>query len=144
MPFSSVATGMLYARSCATTAFAIFLSTGFTAVTSNEWPHSGGSSSRTPTSQFTRFRLAPHAPEGAKEDRLHPVKRLRPIPRGELPRETALALAAFLAALALVIAAVLGLASLGLLALFLALQAAYSLGLKHVVLLDVMMIGALS
>lgn len=79
----------------------------------------------------------------AQEDQLHPVKRLRPIPRGELPRETALALAAFLAALALVIAAVLGLASLGLLALFLALQAGYSLGLKHVVLLDVMTIGAL-
>lgn len=79
----------------------------------------------------------------SQEDRLHPVKRLRPIPRGELPRETALALAAFLAALALVIAAVLGLASLGLLALFLALQAGYSFGLKHVVLLDVMTIGAL-
>ena len=79
----------------------------------------------------------------AREDRLHPVKRLRPIPRGELPRETALALAAFLAALAVVIAATLGLGSLSLLALFLALQAAYSLRLKHVVLLDVMTIGAL-
>jgi 4-hydroxybenzoate polyprenyltransferase len=79
----------------------------------------------------------------AQEDRLHPLKRLRPIPRGELTRETALALAAFLATLALVIAAALGLASLGLLALFLALQAAYSLWLKHVVLLDVMTIGAL-
>ena len=79
----------------------------------------------------------------AAEDRLHPLKRLRPIARGELPRETALALAAFLATLALVIAAVLGFASLGLLALFLALQAGYSFGLKHLVLLDVMTIGAL-
>ena len=65
------------------------------------------------------------------------------IPCGELPRETALALAAFLATLALVIAAALGFGSLSLLALFLALQAAYSLRLKHVVLLDVMTIGAL-
>jgi 4-hydroxybenzoate polyprenyltransferase len=79
----------------------------------------------------------------SQEDRLHPVKRLRPIPRGELPRETALALAAFLATLAVVIAAALGFGSLSLLALFLALQAAYSLRLKHVVLLDVMTIGAL-
>jgi 4-hydroxybenzoate polyprenyltransferase len=79
----------------------------------------------------------------AQADRLHPVKRLRPIPRGELPRETALALAAFLATLAVVIAAALGFGSLSLLALFLALQAAYSLRLKHVVLLDVMTIGAL-
>jgi 4-hydroxybenzoate polyprenyltransferase len=79
----------------------------------------------------------------AQEDRLHPLKRLRPIPRGELTRETALALGALLATLALVIAAALGFASLGLLALFLALQAAYSLWLKHVVLLDVMTIGAL-
>jgi 4-hydroxybenzoate polyprenyltransferase len=78
-----------------------------------------------------------------QKDRLHPVKRLRPIPRGELPRETALALAAFLATLAVVIAAALGFGSLSLLALFLALQAAYSLRLKHVVLLDVMTIGAL-
>lgn len=79
----------------------------------------------------------------AQADRLHPVKCLRPIPRGELPRETALALAAFLATLAVVIAAALGFGSLGLLALFLALQAGYSLRLKHVVLLDVMTIGAL-
>jgi 4-hydroxybenzoate polyprenyltransferase len=79
----------------------------------------------------------------AQEDRLHPLKRLRPIPRGELPRETALALAAFLATLALVIAAAIGFGSLSLLAFFLALQVAYSLRLKHVVLLDVMTIGAL-
>jgi 4-hydroxybenzoate polyprenyltransferase len=78
-----------------------------------------------------------------QDDRLHPLKRLRPIPRGELPKETALALAAFLTVLALVIAAMLGLTSLGLLTLFLALQTAYSLGLKHAVLLDVMTIGAL-
>jgi 4-hydroxybenzoate polyprenyltransferase len=79
----------------------------------------------------------------APHDRLHPTKRYRPIARGELEPTTALALAAFLAAAGLVIAAALGLPSLGLLALFLALQAAYTLRLKHVVLIDVMAIAAL-
>jgi 4-hydroxybenzoate polyprenyltransferase len=79
----------------------------------------------------------------APQDRLHPLKRLRPIARGELTQEIALALAAFLAALALVITAVLGLGSLGLMALFLLLQAGYTLGLKHVVLIDVLTIGSL-
>jgi len=76
-------------------------------------------------------------------DRLHPVKRLRPIARGELPPRTALALAAALAVFAAVLAAALGPWSALLLAGFLALQAAYTLGLKHVVLVDVMAIGGL-
>ena len=79
----------------------------------------------------------------APHDRLHPVKRLRPVARGELPERTALALAGVLAAVAIGIAAALGWWSLAALAGFLALQLAYSLGLKHVVLIDVMTIGAL-
>jgi 4-hydroxybenzoate polyprenyltransferase len=77
------------------------------------------------------------------DDRLHPVKRERPIARGELSPRTALAMAAVLAAVALVIAGFLGLASVGLLLAFAVLQVAYSFGLKHVVLLDVLTIGAL-
>jgi 4-hydroxybenzoate polyprenyltransferase len=77
------------------------------------------------------------------DDRLHPVKRDRPIARGELPVPRALALAGLLAAVAIALTAVLGLASLGLLLGFVAIQAAYSLGLKHVVLVDVLAIGAL-
>jgi 4-hydroxybenzoate polyprenyltransferase len=79
----------------------------------------------------------------APEDRLHPIKRNRPIARGELSVRTALVLAAVLAAVALAVALALGWRVLLYVAGFLALQAAYSLGVKHLVLLDVMAIGAL-
>jgi 4-hydroxybenzoate polyprenyltransferase len=78
-----------------------------------------------------------------EHDRLHPVKRERPIARGELSAAAALGIAALLAAVALGAAAWLGLASLGLLLGFAALQAAYTFGLKHLVLVDVLAIGAL-
>jgi len=79
----------------------------------------------------------------ASEDRLHPVKRDRPIARGELPAERALVLSAALAAASLAIAAVLGFASLLFLLGFVTLQLAYSLGLKRVVLVDVSVISGL-
>jgi len=79
----------------------------------------------------------------AELDRLHPVKRLRPIAREELSERGALSLAAALVAAAVVLAALLGVWSLVLLLAFLVLQGAYSLGLKHVVLLDVATIAAL-
>jgi 4-hydroxybenzoate polyprenyltransferase len=76
-------------------------------------------------------------------DRLHPFKRSRPIARGELSYRAALLLAGALTLLAVALLAPLGLASLGFLAAFLALQAAYSLQLKHVVLVDVLAIATL-
>jgi 4-hydroxybenzoate polyprenyltransferase len=76
-------------------------------------------------------------------DRLHPIKRLRPIASGELAPRGALRLAAVLAVLALALIVPLGLGSLALLATFVAIQAAYTLGLKHVVLVDVFAIAAL-
>jgi 4-hydroxybenzoate polyprenyltransferase len=79
----------------------------------------------------------------AEHDRAHPVKRRRPIASGELSERTALALAALLAAGAFALAGALGPWSALFLAGFFALQAAYSLGLKHVVLIDVMAIGGL-
>jgi 4-hydroxybenzoate polyprenyltransferase len=79
----------------------------------------------------------------AEQDRLHPIKRYRPIARRELSAETALMLAAGLALASLAAAAVLGYLSLLFLVAFLALQLAYSLGLKHVVLVDVSLISAL-
>ena len=79
----------------------------------------------------------------AEHDREHPVKRLRPVASGELPPATALVLAAVLAAAAFGGAAVLGLGSVGFLAGFLVLQAAYTAGLKHVVLIDVLAIAGL-
>jgi 4-hydroxybenzoate polyprenyltransferase len=76
-------------------------------------------------------------------DRIHPVKRTRPIARGEVLTSLALATAGALGVLALVIGVGLNLLTLGLIAAFLALQLAYSLQLKHVVLLDVLVIAAL-
>jgi 4-hydroxybenzoate polyprenyltransferase len=78
-----------------------------------------------------------------EDDRLHPVKRARPIARGELSARGALVLAAVLAALALGLTAALGLTSVAFLLAFAALQAGYTLALKHVVLLDVLTIAAL-
>jgi len=79
----------------------------------------------------------------AAQDSDHPVKRFRPVASGELPAGTALVLAGALAAAALAGAAFLGLGSVGFLAGFLVLQAAYTAGLKHVVLIDVLAIAAL-
>jgi 4-hydroxybenzoate polyprenyltransferase len=79
----------------------------------------------------------------APEDRRHPIKRNRPIASGELGVRTALTIAAALALVSLGIAAALGWQVLLYVLAFLALQATYSLGLKHVVLLDVMAIGGL-
>src|SRR5690242_915823 len=79
----------------------------------------------------------------APHDRLHPVKRSRPIARGELSPRLAEVLAALLIFCAVLLVAPLGIASILFLCTFFALQAAYTLTLKHVVLLDVMTIGGL-
>jgi 4-hydroxybenzoate polyprenyltransferase len=79
----------------------------------------------------------------APHDREHPVKRFRPVASGELPARTALVLAGVLVVLAFGGAAVLGWGSVAFLAAFLVLQAAYTGGLKHLVLIDVMAIAGL-
>jgi 4-hydroxybenzoate polyprenyltransferase len=79
----------------------------------------------------------------APHDRVHPVKRLRPIAQGDLSPRLAAILAVVLIVGAALLVAPLGLASILFLATFFALQAAYTLSLKHVVLLDVMTIGGL-
>lgn len=76
-----------------------------------------------------------------ERDRAHPEKRLRPIASGAVSTFTAQLLALLLAAAALAAAASLGRAVWAL-AGYLLLQAAYSLKLKHVVLLDVFSIAA--
>jgi 4-hydroxybenzoate polyprenyltransferase len=76
-------------------------------------------------------------------DRAHPVKRMRPIARGEVSPRLAYGLASALVALAFALVAPLGLASVAFLVGFLALQAGYTLSLKHVVLIDVMAISGL-
>lgn len=76
-----------------------------------------------------------------ERDRAHPEKRLRPIASGALSAPVALVTALLLAGAALAVGAGLGRAVYAL-AAYLALQAAYSLRLKHLVLLDVFCIAA--
>jgi len=76
-------------------------------------------------------------------DRRHPVKRLRPIARGELSERAAVWLALVLVAVAIALVSLLGVWSLVLMLAFFGLQAAYSLWLKHVVLVDVAAIAGL-
>ena len=79
----------------------------------------------------------------ARSDRLHPLKRERPVARGELSARAALALAAGLGLVAFGLALALGAVSALLLAVFFVLQGAYTAALRDVVLLDVMAISAL-
>jgi 4-hydroxybenzoate polyprenyltransferase len=79
----------------------------------------------------------------AADDRAHPVKRARPVASGELPARLALGLAGLLAAAALAAAALLGPWSAAFMGGFLVLQAAYTGGLKQLVLIDVMAIAGL-
>src|SRR6266516_4910344 len=79
----------------------------------------------------------------APQDRLHPTKHLRPIAHGDLSPRLGEVLAAVLLGAAVLLVVPLGLASILFLGVFLALQAAYTLSLKHVVLLDVMTIAGL-
>jgi 4-hydroxybenzoate polyprenyltransferase len=79
----------------------------------------------------------------AQQDRLHPLKRDRPVASGVLAPRRALTYAALLALVGVGVMAWFGWASLAYVGGFLALQAAYSLRLKHVVLIDVIAIAGL-
>jgi 4-hydroxybenzoate polyprenyltransferase len=78
----------------------------------------------------------------AAADRVHPEKRLRPVAAGTVSPRAAVAFAAVLALAGLLIAARISGAALGIAAGYIALNAAYSFGLKHVALLDVFLIAA--
>lgn len=78
----------------------------------------------------------------ADRDRLHPSKRLRPIASGALSRSTAIVFGALLLVGCLAAAFGIG-ASFGLVALgYGALLTAYSIWLKHIVILDVLTVSA--
>jgi 4-hydroxybenzoate polyprenyltransferase len=79
----------------------------------------------------------------AEQDRMHPLKRGRPVASGALAPGGALTAAALLALLAIGVMAWFGWASLAYVVGFLALQAAYSVTLKRVVLIDVIAIAGL-
>ena len=77
----------------------------------------------------------------APQDRLHPVKRLRPIAAGEVGRGPALGVAALLLAAGLGGAWRLGAGLPGVLGAYLVLQAVYTLWLKRIALVDVIVIS---
>jgi 4-hydroxybenzoate polyprenyltransferase len=74
-------------------------------------------------------------------DRSHPDKRNRPVASGRVPVPLAIAFSVVLAACGLVIAGLVSAPAFGFTLTYLALNAAYSAGLKHVALLDVFMIA---
>lgn len=76
-------------------------------------------------------------------DRRHPEKRRRPIASGALPARTAIGLAAGLLVAAVAVGLVVEPEVAGLVALYGAITAAYSLGVKRLVILDVMTIASL-
>ncbi len=75
-------------------------------------------------------------------DRLHPVKRLRPVASGELSPRAAALLALALVVVALASAASLGVAFTAVSCCYFLLNLAYSYGLKRIVILDVMLVAA--
>lgn len=78
----------------------------------------------------------------AERDRLHPDKCHRPVARGAVSPTAARIFASILMIAALLIAAHVNLAVAGVIATYLVVQAAYSLGLKRVAWLDVMIIAS--
>lgn len=74
-------------------------------------------------------------------DRLHPVKKERPIASGKLPVRTALIAAVLVSILALAVAFLLSLELMLIALLYLLINLAYSRWLKNVVLLDVLVIA---
>lgn len=77
-----------------------------------------------------------------EEDRLHPKKCLRPIAHGDLGRGPAMAVFIILSAVGLTAAFLLGRGFFYAVAIYFLLQVAYSLKLKHVVILDIFVIAA--
>jgi 4-hydroxybenzoate polyprenyltransferase len=78
----------------------------------------------------------------AEQDRDHPDKRERPVARGAVGKREAFAIAATLALASLVAAAWVGATATGIVAAYLALNVAYTLGLKRVPVIDVFVIAA--
>jgi decaprenyl-phosphate phosphoribosyltransferase len=70
-------------------------------------------------------------------DRVHPEKRMRPIASGELPAAVALSVALLLLVSGAVLGLPLGAGFLTVIALYVAISGAYSLGLKHIPVLEI-------
>ena len=77
----------------------------------------------------------------AEQDRRHPLKRMRPIAAGRIGRGTALSLALTLASASMILSFVLNRGFGGVALAYFALILLYSVWLKHVVILDVLVIS---
>jgi 4-hydroxybenzoate polyprenyltransferase len=77
----------------------------------------------------------------AEADRQHPKKRLRPIPSGRLPRAAALGALPVLAAIVVALSWWLGPGFSVVAGIYLGMNLAYSMGLKHQVIIDVFIIA---
>lgn len=77
-----------------------------------------------------------------RRDRLHPIKKDRPIASGALPISVAIVEAAILASLALAVSAPLNSLFLFTVAGYLVLQFFYSLGLKNIAIVDILIIAS--
>lgn len=77
-----------------------------------------------------------------EQDKVHPVKKNRAIAAGELKISTAMVLSALLLVGGLGMALALGPAFAGVILAYIAVMIAYSFGLKHIVILDVILIAA--
>jgi len=75
-----------------------------------------------------------------ESDRLHPRKRFRPLPSGELPIPLARVAAIVLPTVTLIVALIFEPALAAILLLYLIMQIGYSFALKHVVIVDVLVI----
>ena len=78
----------------------------------------------------------------AEQDREHPDKRTRPVARGALSPAQAMLIGGFVAAASLVLAASVSWRAAAIVAVYLAISVAYTLGLKRVPVLDVVIIAA--
>jgi 4-hydroxybenzoate polyprenyltransferase len=78
----------------------------------------------------------------AAQDRGHPDKRTRPVARGALSPAEAIAIAALVGAASLALAAWVSWRAAAIVAVYLGISAAYTLGLKRVPVLDVVVIAA--
>ncbi len=73
-------------------------------------------------------------------DRQHPKKQFRPLPSGQLPKNVAVGAAIVIPVVALTASTILGWALTAILVAYLLMQIAYSFWLKHVVIVDVLII----
>jgi decaprenyl-phosphate phosphoribosyltransferase len=78
----------------------------------------------------------------AESDRLHPIKRMRPVASGQLEARAALAAALVLGAAAVAGAAAIGLTMAAVVLAYLAISLAYTLRLKHVPLVELACVGS--